>query len=389
MELGQRIIYLDNSHLHLLSELKRSDARRFAAFMEVWSGQGCALALSQTHLSEINRYDDQVKREARYDLLEALMPIHSDVPLGDGFPEAFLLLTNREIFHALLRKGLVSVEGDTLTKFENAFPLQLTTKDDINLLKALSTVDIYRNVLDAFYEANKVGALANSRPTQAKYELHRLSEIPDTGIDPNLLGDLLRQLEEDQTSITNLDVLRDLVTPAQMNEVFGGIRNTIQDFVKRTEEVGSSNALAEFLGADSTDRTNLRKPIDLLIAQHTFDFNVRQFLTQLCGDQDQSTLSSVLEKVHLEDCLGTWLKYAVRLQMSKATPTEAPSNSYDLEHVSYLPYVDKLFADKRIVTFVNQVLNSDHLPSSLDGICPPISVPNSIESLELEFLSLA
>jgi hypothetical protein len=388
MELRERIIYLDNSHLHLLSELRRNDAQRFSAFIQVWNAQRCTLALSQTHLSEINRYDDQVKREARYDLIEALMPVHSDIALGDGVPEAFLLLTNREIFHALIKKGVAFVEGGSLDRFVNAFPTQLTSRDDIKLLKTLPTVDTYRNVLDAFYEANKVGASANSRPTQTKYEAHQLSEIPDAKIDSDLVVDLLRQLEEDQTEIKNLDVLRGLLTTEQINEAFTGVRNTIQEFAKRTEEIGSSKALAEFLGTDPTQKANLRKPIDLLIARHAFEFTARQFLNQLCGHQDQSILSSILENLKLEDCPGTWLKYVVQIQMRKATPIDHPSNYYDLEHLSYLPYVDKMFADKRIVTFANQVLNSDQLPPSLDGTKPPVSVPNSIESIESEISAL-
>lgn len=46
-----------------------------------------------------------------------------------------------------------------------------------------------------------------------KYELHRLPEIPDSKIDSTVMADLLRQLEEGQTSVRNLNVLRDLVTP--------------------------------------------------------------------------------------------------------------------------------------------------------------------------------
>lgn len=387
MELRKRIVYLDNSHLHLLSELRRNDASRFAAFMEVWSAKRCELALSQTHLSEINRYDDQAKRDARYDLLEVLTPIHSDLPIGD-VPEPFLLLVNREIFRALIKKQLLAVEGESLAKFENAFPQQLTSKDDITVLKALSMVDVYRKVLDAFYEANRVGALANSRAPQTKYERHRLSEIPDGKIDPNLMADLLPQLEEGQTSVKNLDVLRDLVTPAQIDEIFGGIRNSIHQFVKRTEEVGTSSALAEFLGSNSKDSQTNRKPIDLLISEYGFDFCVRRFLTDL-GIADEATLDNLSRQIQLEDCPGSWLKNAVQLQMRKAAPIDNASNYYDLEHLSFLPYVDALFADKRIATFARQVLSSDHLPASLQGLQPPICISNSIDSIEAAICSIA
>jgi hypothetical protein len=389
MERLVRTIYFDNSQLHLLSELRRNDASRFTAFLEVWSRKNCALALSQAHLSEINRYDDQLRRTARYDLLESLLPIHSDIPVGDNVPATFLLLTNREILSALIKLDLVSLQNSALKKCAEGFPERLASQDHINLLKQLPEVDVYRNVLDAFYQANRIGAAANSRPAQTKYEVHRLSEIPPTGIKPDDVADVLSQLEEVRDSIANLDGLRDLITPGQIDGVIGGMRSTIESFVKRTEEVGSSKALAEYLGVDSTNKRNLRKPIDLLIQQHTFEFNVRHFLTDVCGVEDAEKLNQVAAKVRLEDCPGTWLKYAVQLQMRKASPIDDPSNYYDLEHLSYLPYVDVLFADKRMTTFARQVLNSDQLPPSLTGVCPPVSVPNSIEKLELAISSLA
>lgn len=377
-----RTIYLDNSHLHLLSELRRNTPGRFSAFLKIWSSQGCALALSQTHLSEINRYADQVKREARYDLLEALMPIHCDVMLGDDIPASFLTLTNREIFRALIKQDLVSTQSSAAMKCVEGFPARLTLKEHINLLRQLSNVGIYRNFMDAFYEANRLGAAANSRPPQTKYEIHRLSEIRDTRIKPDDVADVLHQLEDAHASIANLDGLRDIITPAQVDEVISRIRSSIEGFLKRTEEVGSSSALAEYFGADPTDPATFRKPIDLMIQQHTFEFSLRRFLSEVCGEQDEGTLSRVVGMIMIEDCPGTWLKNAVQLRMRKAAPKDDPSNYYDLEHLSYLPYVDVLFADKRIVTIANQVLNSDELPSSLHGIHAPIAIPNSIESLE-------
>gem|GEM_PF-6209438 len=317
------------------------------------------------------------------------MPIRCDLALGDDIPHAFLPLTNREIFRALIKQDLVSVQSSAIMQCAEGFPGRLASRADINLLKQLSTLPIYRNVLDAFYQGNTVAAAANSRPSQNKYETHRLSEITETESLPDHIADVMRHLEEAQASVVNLQGLGDLFSPAQLTDVMDGMKNTIECFMKRTEEVGSANALAEHLGADPTDRATLRKPIDLLIQQHTFGFSVRQVLAAACGNQDPLVINDVAGKIKLEDCPGTWLKYAVRLQMRKAMSTDHPSNYYDLEHLAYLPYVDMLFADKRLATFTRQVLNSDDLPSSLKGVRPPISVPNSIDSLEMEISSLS
>ncbi len=383
-----RTIYLDNSHLHLLSEVRRNNGPRFTKFMKVWNSQKCALALSLTHLHEISRYNDDVKKAARYDLLEELLPIHCDISITNEVPSTFRLLTHREIFNALIKLNVVSVQNEALLQYAEGLPEQLTSKDHIALLRQLETVDLYRNMLEAFYEANRVSAAANSRPPRTKYERQKLSQITDTKIKADDVADLLRQLEKDNVDIERLGSLHKLVTPELLDEMFGSMRIMIEQFVERADEVGSSNALAEFLGVDSTDRASTRMPLDLLIQQHTFEFSVRQFLTDVCHVQDKSLLDNLLKQVKLEDCPGTWLKHTVQIQMRKAVTEDEPSNYYDLEHLAYLPYVDLLLADKRITTFAHQVLNSTNLPLSLNGVREPISVPNSVDAVESVISSL-
>jgi hypothetical protein len=356
--------------------------------MKVWNSQKCALALSLTHLHEISRYNDDVKKAARYDLLEELLPIHCDISITNEVPSTFRLLTHREIFNALIKLNVVSVQNEALLQYAEGLPEQLTSKDHIALLRQLETVDLYRNMLEAFYEANRVSAAANSRPPRTKYERQKLSQITDTKIKADDVADLLRQLEKDNVDIERLGSLHKLVTPELLDEMFGSMRIMIEQFVERADEVGSSNALAEFLGVDSTDRASTRMPLDLLIQQHTFEFSVRQFLTDVCHVQDKSLLDNLLKQVKLEDCPGTWLKHTVQIQMRKAVTEDEPSNYYDLEHLAYLPYVDLLLADKRITTFAHQVLNSTNLPLSLNGVREPISVPNSVDAVESVISSL-
>jgi hypothetical protein len=83
------------------------------------------------------------------------------------------------------------------------------------------------------------------------------------------------------------------------------------------------------------------------------------------------------------------LSISVQLQIRKAIPIDDASNYYDLEHLSYLPYVDAMFTDKRIATLTRQVLDSNQLPSSLARIEPPIAIPNSVDSIESHISSLA
>ena len=374
-----RTIYLDNSHLHLLSELKRTNVSRFASFLQIWTRENCVLALSQTHLMEINRYQDQRKREARYDLLATLMPINSDIPIGESGSPLFQSLTNREIFTAFVNRGVISFEDAAIAHLATGFPNTLTSTDHIDLLKGLSTTPVYLDLLTGFYKASEVAASANSRPPNTKYAMHRLSEIPDVPLDSDVLSEVMKGLDEAQIAAGSLvEGLANLVSEEDLNDIFGELKDKIKTFGQRTVEIGASNALAEYLGAKPTDRASL----DELIAQHTFNFSVRQFLMELCGNRDDDTIGNLSRQVELEDCPGTWLKHAVRVQLQKAISTDYASNYYDLEHLSYLPYVDKLFADKRVANCTAQVLNSSQVPSSVKGMRPPISIPNSIDELE-------
>lgn len=382
MEPRARIIYLDNSHLHLLSEIRQNDAPRFTKFMEVWNSQKCALALSQIHLYEITRYKNQGKKEARFDLLEELLPIHSDLSFTDGLPDNFRPLANREIFNALIQRGVMSVQDQTLLQYAAGLPAQLTSKNHIAILRQLENTNLYRNIIEAFYEANRVSAAANSRPSGTKYERPRLSRMEDARIDSDDVAKLLQQLEQDQIDVAQLESLRGLLTPEMADDVYGAIRREIEEFVLRAGEAGSASALAEFLGIDPADGVRLHKPLDLLIQQYTFEFTVRHFLTDVFGSLDGHLLDKVAAGINLEDCPGTWLKHAVQIQMRKAVTEDTPSNYYDLEHLAYLPYVDILFADKRILAFTQQVFGSNQLPPSLNGVREPVAVPNSVNALE-------
>jgi hypothetical protein len=113
------------------------------------------------------------------------------------------------------------------------------------------------------------------------------------------------------------------------------------------------------------------------------------FLDEVCNVQDEAVLETVLERMVPEDCPGWWLKHAVLIQMRKATAVDEASNFYDLEHLSYLPYVDLFFTDKRIAEFSRQVLASPQLPVLLRNVRKPIAIPKSIEALESILLSSA
>ena len=379
------VIYLDTSHLHLLAEARRTNQDRFSQFLAVWKERSCTLALTMTHIQEICRYQDQPGREERYHLLKDLLPIRCDLVLAEGVPVALRLLHNREIYAALMRKGMVSSQGEGLSRYTEGLPELLTEPAQIELYKQLETVDVYRNFIEAFYDLNKVSAEANSRKVGTNYERHRLSKIQNSKLKPEHIAEVLQKLEEGRTNIPQS--LRNVAPQEIIDEQFDKLRDLIELFANRVREVGNINALAEFLEVDTENKTDFSKHTDVLNQEYVFKKVVQMFLDEVCDLQDEAVLETVTQRIVPEDCPGWWLKHAVLLQMRKATAVDEASNYSDLEHLSYLPYVDLFFADKRIAEFTRQVLASPQLPVLLRDVGKPVAIPKSIGALESILLS--
>ena len=379
------VIYLDTSHLHLLAEVRRTNQDRFSQFIAVWKERHCTLALTMTHIQEICRYKAQVGREARYDLLKDLLPIRCDLVLAEDVPAALRLLHNREIYGALVRNGMVSSQGARLSRYTEGLPELLTEPTQVELFKQLETVDVYRNFIEAFYDMNRVSAEANSREVGTNYERHRLSKMETSKLEPEHIAEVLQKLEEGRTNIPQS--LRDVAPQDIIDEQFDKLRDLIEQFANRVGEVGTVKALAEFLEVDTEDKTSFRKHTDVLNQEYVFKKVVQMFLDEVCNLHDEAVLETVLQRIVPEDCPGWWLKNAVLIQMRKATAVDEASNYYDLEHLSYLPYVDLFFTDKRIAEFTRQVLASPQLPVLLGDVKKPIAILKSIEALESILLS--
>ena len=111
-----------------------------------------------------------------------------------------------------------------------------------------------------------------------------------------------------------------------------------------------------------------------------FKDSVSYFLSQMLYNNDEH-IAFLADKISIEDCPGKWLEQQVEHQLEISGDFET-SNQLDIKHISYLPYVDILITDKRIVDKTIQVFRNKDLLDSLRTVTLPKKVSNSIESLE-------
>lgn len=370
------LVYLDTSQIHLLSKERVQNKERFSNFLKMWKDNHCVLALSRIHLFEICRYDDPAMRQLRYRLFEDLVPLRCE----------FEFLEHREIILALSRDSEMSRIYGLAPEACAMFSESVNARTDVQLVEQLIESALFRQVCDAFYETSRAGAMANSRERGTKYERHSLSQIGDARPSEDQRMSFLREWEKHRPDISQYGALAELVTQEAMDHISDAIRDMALQMYDRGEEVGMGNALADFFGVDANNQTVSRTPTDLLSQQYAFNFMVRSAVESF-GPQTDAAIDVAANRVRVENCPGTWLKYSVEIQIRKALALDEPSNLFDLDHLSHLPYVDLLFTDKRIREFTRQVLNSSNLPTSLCNVGLPIAVKNTIDDVESALIS--
>lgn len=121
--------------------------------------------------------------------------------------------------------------------------------------------------------------------------------------------------------------------------------------IRRAGEVGIRQAYLETMGLQITPSD--RRHLDIISNELLFRPNARSVVETLTTDTDLA--SRLAEMVTVEECPGFWLARAVSLEIRRAEPEPKPGNAYDLEHAMYAPYMDAIFADRRIAGYVNAV----------------------------------
>ena len=138
---------------------------------------------------------------------------------------------------------------------------------------------------------------------------------------------------------------------------------------------------AKFIGIDLNDKKNQNKSIELLLEEFHFKTQLKSTFKSQFGNLENSHIQNILSNIQIQNCKGLWLRKEVEKNLKRANDFD-PNNENDLNNIQYLPYVDILLTDKRIVESTKQVLRRKDVLESLKHVSVPKKVANSIDSLE-------
>lgn len=360
-------IYLDTSNIALLTRIRENDSIRFQKFINEWNYRKYILALSNAHFFEIMRHNSDEERKARFDLIESFIPVRLEQRLSEN-----------EVILALLQKGLIIQKGASIRFFSE----KISSPSQFVNYRAFNN-PFMRDIYNLSYDAHTTSWNANSDDEKlGGFMSTRFSDVPDDAIPAEDLKDFFEQLkpiinESTKSFLGKYENLPEELADFGNNFVF----EAFESFYKRSSEIGTKEAFAEFIEIDSTERKTQKSFVDKLLNSFNFKMIVEATMREYFAHFDERDIEYLKGKISLENCAGTWLKIQVKTQLLKAKQIEA-SNELDLYHLSHLPYVRLLFADKRIVEMTKQVSKFKDLPKPLRKAQLPISIPNSIEELE-------
>ncbi len=309
-----KLVYLDTSHISLLTDVFKTNLIAFQRFAEKWKEADYILTISKAHIEEIMQLSSSETKGSRFKVLSEFMPFKYE---NENFFE-------REIQLGLFRNGLLQIsETDRITNLK-IFAKSISDNDELELIKKVNSI-IRSSGL------NSLTSFANRSAWKAK--------------------------EKDKVHISPKPKLK-------------SVKSNI--FFK---------LFAKFVGIDASDPNILRKTFESTLSNFLFKTQLKVTLKTYFQITDKTVISNIGKKLSRFDCSGLWLRSEIETRL-KLAKDFSPNNEKDLDHIQYLPYVDLLFTDKRIVEMTIQVLRSPNLPEGLQKVSLPIKVSQSLESLE-------
>ena len=378
------LIYLDTSNHDVLERTLRTDPDRFAAFLATWRTLRCELVFSRTHLVELLRHGDPEVRSRRFDLLERLLPLKSDVVTRQPVPPRPVLLLEREVITALRDKGLVQFDSpndDDWFREQNAiFPHRWTTASDVDIARSFDE-PAFRTIISAVHSAVELSTQAQTRAPNTPYVLTKLRDLPTKPMSTTELAEARRNFDE-AFAMSDEEVRRTfpLWPVEQMRELMTAMQAPMRRMIERAAEVGMMRAYAETMCA-ALDGEDGRRTLDQVTLETVFAESVRAVGADALG-LNASEAHHLAHIIRIEDCPGQWLLRAVEVELRRREPEPHPSNAYDLEHVGHLPYVDLLFTDKRVGSATVAVLARSVALPQRRGLKPPVWVAATIDAVE-------
>lgn len=369
------LVYLDTWLWSRLSRARSQEPEAFHTFRQTWGDLGCVLAVSRTHLYELRRHGDPEEREARYRLVEDLLPGCFDM-LSTEKP--FLKsVTNREIAVSFAREFKPDIL-ERIDRYWAGFPLPIRDKDDVAVFRQIeepmvgTALSLLRTLLTA-------DASERKRPKGTQYQRVRLTSIPTEKLPRSQVEPWMKMIEAQTTKAALWQQASTLFSDEQIAEEIAKTTETIRRVLIRATQVGRRKALTEHYAAP---RVREKEYTDKVIQQSTFRSSVEEVVRGFWGLNYPTALEAAMDLMTIDRCPGTWLRDNVEIELRKSKAEPEPNDWFDLDHLTHLPYVDVFVSDAELVNNTLKVLRRvDALPASLQGVNLPLNVDGSLDSI--------
>lgn len=373
--MANKIVYLDTSHLHLLAMAREEGTPAYASFLSEWRARECEIVFSMFHMLELRRHQNPAVRHARYLLLQDLVPIRLDIAWPSPDENGPKTMIEREILRAYIAKGMVSAStqeaADVMTGWAQILPGRLASAGEA-VLTQIAEVGAFGWASELAFSALTTAAAARARPIDQPYRSPRLKDIPadSPGAEEfQRMLDLVHEATPDQDKLW--DDLGRFFPPEAMAALRFAIAMMMRHTLKKQAAIGPRQVLADTLGIDPTGKA-LNTRIDALHFDWAFREAVDGVVRRFFPIEDPEEHSAAVSALQVADCPGAWLRNAVEIDLHRATAVPEAGDHYDLDHVAYLPYVELLTADKRIVDLCRRVLTRKGCLDSLRKARPPV-----------------
>lgn len=344
------LIYLDTSHLDMLERLRRSDPAHFACFIEQWTARKYVIAISLNHAQELAQLADETSRQRRLNVIEQFPRDHIRFSRG-GSTE----LLDVELFMEIcVLAGGRRKPVEEIQRLLFAQTLDDFTTIVVENIEAFNRGFAKRRILAS--GLNELAQMGRERETlRAEYNLPK-SDLTDPNVDWEQLGRLM-----ESTLPKNVD-------DTHSGRMLLGFIRQMNDLVKTHKN--SREASEELYGLGGMEVTPTLRPMDLPAA-HVFFSSAREKVKQIAEALSIPLpfLMALLLKLNPYKMPGHSLGIAVnRARQLSATRAET-GDQVDDSHITFAPYVDALFVDRRTFAFLRQELRDrpKHLVPPPDG----------------------
>jgi hypothetical protein len=380
------LVYLDHSTIVHLERVLKRDHSRFDEFVAAWESSGCVLTLSMFHVLEICGSKHADSRRVRLKVLERLAPAKVDVVPSEKIPGALQHLEGREIFYAIGRKFGQNDQIRRLGRGGIAFPFDIPAAAFPLMLRHVTSAKA-RKLVKQFHDAVVLGARARTTGMSVTQIRHRLGDLLSGPIMPDQVVAAQSGIDDVLASREWNESIAAAFPPQYRSEATDTVRRWLLKFSERIGDIGPREAFAEHVEADLPG--SLKSYTDELIKKFVFRQAVENTAKEVLVQLRSSELGILAESIAMQDCPGTWLRYAVEGELQRARSTWEPGATYDLMHLAHLPYVDLLFCDAEIANNTAKVLRRKGLPLLLEHVHPPVAVSSSIDEIQRVILDLS